>query len=423
MIATLELETTDRRIHPRPIFSAYELGKICTHARTLSRITGSDFVSETTPVVELYDLLSANPDLDFLPLTGQDGAISGYVRRQMFFAKLSQTRFSRELLLRQDVRAHSVMEHRIVCLDARTYLSEASEALMARDEEIRFDPFVVTYEGKFFGTATVQKVLEGINHFLKLDLEACARMQDQILQPLERGFEITASNDRIVMPLIAPGGDYAELIEINDRYSLGLLFDVCGKGLKASSMVNTLASVIKTLVYKMDAEGSDLPRILLALHNSNQLLTQLTCQEMYATGVAIILDKEKNIISLLDYGHGYVWLKRGTSVHMLSAHIKHGMAVPFLGIHDNLQMPAGHFRVQRNDIIFACSDGLIEQKNFHREEYGVQRLRNLLRGVPADSPRRINQIVLADFNEHLAGTRRSDDLSMLCIRIDPIGNE
>ncbi|HMZ36918.1 MAG TPA: SpoIIE family protein phosphatase [Leptospiraceae bacterium] len=417
MTATLESERSERRTNLRPVFSAYELGKICIHARTLAQVTGSDFVSETTPVVELYDLLSANPDLDFLPLTGPDGDVSGYIRRQMFFAKLSQTRFSRELLLRQDVRAHSIMERRVICLDARTYLSEASEALMARDEEIRFDPFVVTYEGKFFGTATVQRVLEGINHFLKLDLEACARMQDQILQPLERGFEITSDNHRIVMPLIAPGGDYAELIEINDRYSLGLLFDVCGKGLKASSMVNTFASVIKTLIYKMDAEGSDLPRILLALHNSNQLLTQLTCQEMYATGVAIILDKEKNVISVLDYGHGYVWLKRGSSVHRLSAHIKHAMAVPFLGIHDDLQMPAGHFLVQNNDVIFACSDGLIEQKNDQREDYGVQRLRNLLRRVSPESPRQINEMILEDFNMHIAGSRRSDDLCMLCIRV------
>ncbi|HMW61622.1 MAG TPA: hypothetical protein PKA91_18330, partial [Leptospiraceae bacterium] len=126
MTATLESERSERRTNLRPVFSAYELGKICIHARTLAQVTGSDFVSETTPVVELYDLLSANPDLDFLPLTGPDGDVSGYIRRQMFFAKLSQTRFSRELLLRQDVRAHSIMERRVICLDARTYLSEAS---------------------------------------------------------------------------------------------------------------------------------------------------------------------------------------------------------------------------------------------------------------------------------------------------------
>ncbi len=409
--------TEERRKSPRPVFSAYEVGKIAIHARELSRLTGSDFVSDSTPVVELYDLLSAHPSIDFVPLTSWTGEISGYIRRQMFFAQLSQTRFSRELLLRQDVRANSVMERRVVCLDAKMYLSEASEHLMARDEEIRFDPFVILHDGQFYGTATVQRVLEGINHFLKLDLEACARMQEQVTHPLPRAVENSCDWHRIIMPLIAPGGDYVETIEINERYSLAMLFDVCGKGLKAASMVNTLASILKTLVFKMDAEGSDLPRILLGLHQLNQLLSALTCQEMYATGVVLILDKEQNVLSLLDYGHGYVWLKRGSSVHLLSAHLQQGMAVPFIGIHEDLHLPAGHFRLLPGDLIFACSDGIIEQKNAQKEEYGPARIKALLRRLAPSTPAQVNGAVLEDFDRHIAGGRRSDDLSMLSIRI------
>ena len=77
-------------------------------------------------------------------------------------------------------------------------LSEASEVLMRRDEELRFDPFVVTWCGDFFGTSTVQRVIEGLNRFLIMDSQACDRMQKRIMEPMNRQMEVAAEYHTII---------------------------------------------------------------------------------------------------------------------------------------------------------------------------------------------------------------------------------
>jgi len=409
-------DSGERRQTDRPIFSAFQLGKICTKKREENGELSLASIPESASVASLHDIYTSIQTLDFLPVARND-AITGYLRRQMFFAQLSETRFSRELLLRQEMTAANMMESRVTILDAGMNLSEASEVLMRRDEEIRFDPFVVTWCGDFFGTSTVQRVIEGLNRFLIMDSQACDRMQKRIMEPMNRQVEIAAEYHTIIEPLIAPGGDYADVIELNDRYTLAVLFDVCGKGLKAATMVTSIASVLKTLIYKLDADGIDLPRILLMMHSANQLLYTLTCQEMYATGVVLILDKERLVLSVLDYGHGLLWLKRGKGVHRLSAHIEHDLAIPFLGIHENLDLPAGHFRLERGDTLFACSDGIVESKNLAKEEYGVDRVKRLLRSLPCSSAQAQNMAIHEDWESFTEGTRRTDDLSQLSIRL------
>ncbi|MCE9597140.1 MAG: SpoIIE family protein phosphatase [Spirochaetia bacterium] len=407
----------DRRKSERPIFSAFELGKICIIDQNLARITSGriENIHEETVVTEIHDLYKSYTDLDFIPVMS-GSKISGYLRKQMFFAQLSETRFSRELLLRSDVTASSMMDPRVTVLDSRMNLSEASELLMNREESVRFDPFVITHESRLLGTSTVQRVLEGLNHFLKMDFQSCDLTQKKLMTPMNRGVELTLNHHQILQPLLAPGGDYVDVIELNERYSLALLFDVCGKGLKASTMVNSLASILKTLVYKLDQEGIDLPGILLMMHSLNQLLFHLTCEEMYATGVALIIDKQKSVLTVLDYGHGFLWLKRNRSIHRLCAHIQNSIAVPFLGIHENLEIQAGHFRIHPGDLLFACSDGLTEARNSARQEYGADRIKTMLRFGPSTNAITTNEAILRDLEAFRGGARRTDDLSVLAIQ-------
>jgi CBS domain-containing protein len=408
----------DRRRSVRTVFSAFQLGKICDARQSLSRLTAGELedVNEDTSASTLHELYLKFPDLDFLPVM-RGGRLTGYVRRQMFFAQLSQTKFSRELLLRGDVTVSSIMDPRVLALDAEMTLSEASAALMAREESVRFDPFVILHEGSVLGTATVQRVIEGLNRYLHLDFQACDLSQKRIMEPMNRFVENPVRHSILVEPLIAPGGDYADFIELNERYSLGVLFDVCGKGLKASTMVTTIASVLRTLVYRLDFESIDLPNILLSLQFLNQLVYHLTGQEMYATGAVLILDKERMILSVMDFGHGFVWLKRGKSVHRLSAHMKDNGAVPFLGIHEDVAPPTGHFKVRPRDLVFVCSDGIVEARNAQKAEFTADGVRKALRNADCD-PDHVVLSVMRSFNEHTGAARRTDDLSILSVLIE-----
>ncbi|PKL32163.1 MAG: hypothetical protein CVV45_14100, partial [Spirochaetae bacterium HGW-Spirochaetae-10] len=174
----------EERIGERPIFSAYEVGRATIIRETLQAQTGYSFTlpREDQSPVEIFELYQEFPELDFLPVRDGSGWITGYLTRQTFLASLSESQFSRDLLFRKEARLNNLINRDIVCLNAHTNLSEASEILMRRPDRMRFDPFVVTLDRHFFGISTVDRVIRGINYFLTREMEAVRDAQVRILE-------------------------------------------------------------------------------------------------------------------------------------------------------------------------------------------------------------------------------------------------
>ncbi len=219
----------------------------------------------------------------------------------MFFALLSQTRFSRELLLRQEMTVSSIMDPRLVVLDAQMTLSEASALLMERE-------------------------------------------------------------------------------------------------------------------YRLDHTPITLPEILLCLQQLNQLVYQLTVQEMYATGAALIVDRQALALTVVDFAHGFIWLKRGHSVHRLSPLLKDGGPVPFLGIEEAVRPPTGHFRLRRGDMLLICSDGFVEARDADKQEFTVDGVVQALR-PELEGPGEAVDALCRSLEQHRLGARLQDDLSAIAISV------
>ena len=224
-------------------------------------------------------------------------------------------------MLRPDVKLKSMMRTGPVILDAHATLSEASSALMARPEESRFDPFVVTMEDRFYGISTVDLVLRGMNSFLRRDNEACLEAQHALLQwqPGERWepgnipsasvqkYSRTAESreiatldfSRYVSPLSGPGGDFSQCYDFSNQSQLFMLFDVCGKGLKASSMVSIIGTTLHSALRYESATGeSDNTRVRKLLEKLNAITYELSPAEMYATGIALLAMANTSCFSL-----------------------------------------------------------------------------------------------------------------------------
>ena len=412
-------KTATRPRAARPIFSAYEVGR--TTASVEENPDRMRVIDEHARVQLVYRLYLDYDHLDFLPVAGADGKIHGYLQRQMFLAMLSRSKYSSELLLRPEVSVSTIMDPRVVLLEGTTPLAEAAEILMRRDDDIRFDPFVVTVDGEVYGVSSVRRVLDGLNQYLQADLNACLAAQRRLMQ--YDGFpESEAGSDQMfatfLAPLSGPGGDFVRVLRHGNDLTTALLFDVCGKGLKAATMVSVMGALFARYaedVAEMDRQ-THRERFPDLLRQMNSLTYELTPEEMYATGVALLIDRRRRIMLAFDYGHGFLWLRRDNRVFRLSPRSMDEHQVPFFGINPELTMEPRAYRLHPGDLLFCCSDGVVEARNQDKEEFGAARIAPALRS--GASPDEVLAILRAAHANFRGNARLTDDRSMLCIAIE-----
>ncbi|MBX7057739.1 MAG: SpoIIE family protein phosphatase [Leptospirales bacterium] len=407
-----------------PVFSAYEVGKIVLPLAELSGELGgaSPVLSEDCSTLTLFQIYRKFPRADFFPVQRSDGKIVGYLRRQMFFASLSQNEFTRDLLLRAEISVSSLMDPRVAVIDAYARLSDASEVLMRRDEELRFDPFVVVLDGHVIGISSVRRLLEGLNRYFRMDMEACARAQQAMLSPASNGVEQRSLCESRVRALTAPGGDLAGSMELSERLSLHYLFDVCGKGLPAAQMTLALGAALRTRFAEPWPAHIDLRHsgFYQHLRMLNRLCFEMSAEGVYATGIVLLFDKQSLAVRLFDYGHALAFLGRGARVFDLCARLvgRQSETPPFFGIDPEVRPAHLSYQLQRGDLLLLCSDGVVEQKNQRSVEWGREGLSSALRSVDRQAgPAAALDWMEAAWNAFRGNARISDDRSWFALRV------
>lgn len=409
----------------RPIFSAYECGKLAITLPVLEKEKKFFLINQYLRFQTLYEEYMANDELDFLPVFDTDSnEIIGYTMRQRILAALSKGPFSKELLLRPEVTVSAVYDKRVLCIDAYTNLSEASYLLMQREEDIRFDPFIITVDGYFYGICSIQKILDGLNSFLEKDMSYCEVSQLKLMLETNRNFkeESNLSVDYRVNCLHGPGGDYVGTFCLSPNLSLFVHLDVCGKGLKASNVVMVIGAILKTWVEAEKKKDLSNFKLSESLSQLNRLSYSLTPDEMYATGVFVLYDKLNQTIEVFDYGHGFIWLKRKNKAARLSEYMEDSESnkidkMPFFAINEELDLKSKKFKVKPGDFIFICTDGIVEQKNIYKEEFGATNIKKVLKEFDGKNPTQLNDLILEEWEDFRKHYKIMDDYSILSIAV------
>ncbi len=404
--------------HSIPVFSANELGKVTITLDHLTKDTGFDYSQIpiiTTKLKEVYEIFHNYPKVNYLPFSDEKGWIVGYFTRKGFLSLVSEGNYNRELLLGRNTYAKDFLNKNIVCLNAFTTLNEASEIIMNRPYEILFDPFVVTLERKFYGIATVDRVLKGINAFLKKDLDSVKRSQFFLNQFFsETNVENNLDYIDHIEYIHGPGGDFVCNYDLNEQYAIICLFDVCGKGIKASSFVFVMGTLINKMVQKLkESDEINAKKIQREIFTLNNELVNSTLEELYTTGVILLINKIDKIISIFDFGHSLLWVIRNQKPHKLKTHQNENMN--FLGVMKNIKFPFVTYQLKKEDLIFSCSDGITEQMNDEKRMY-MDNIETILKEFDSDLMRN-KKILLEDWNQFRNRRKIRDDISFFILKL------
>jgi sigma-B regulation protein RsbU (phosphoserine phosphatase) len=92
-----------------------------------------------------------------------------------------------------------------------------------------------------------------------------------------------------------------------------------------------------------------------------------------------------------------------------------------LGAFRDVNFESRETRLEPGERLLLYTDGVTEAWNSEEQEYGAERLRNFLAGHPAEEGKDLVAAIVSDVLGFSAGTRLSDDMTLVSIRLREAG--
>jgi phosphoserine phosphatase RsbU/P len=236
---------------------------------------------------------------------------------------------------------------------------------------------------------------------LQDDLELAALIQNGLLpQPALRvdGWEVAFHYE----PAGLVSGDYVDLIVSDDKSLHFVIGDVSGKGVAASMLMAHLQAMFRTLV------SINLPLDKM-LERASSVFCESTLPSHYATLVCGNM-RADGTIELANAGHLPPLLVRNGEVRSIEAT---GLPV---GLFCREQFKVKEIEMQHGDTLFLYTDGLSEASDSDGQEFGIDRISELLAQSKNLTPRDVISSCLREINKFRGRAVSSDDLTLMAIQ-------
>jgi sigma-B regulation protein RsbU (phosphoserine phosphatase) len=202
------------------------------------------------------------------------------------------------------------------------------------------------------------------------------------------------------------GGDYYDFLSLGHN-SLGIgLGDISGKGISAALLMATLQALLRS---NAPQKGTELDELFKTM---NRLLCTSAAKGKYATFFYGVFDADKRSLVYVNAGHlppmlfrssGEVWrLKTGGMV---------------LGMVPHASYTKEQIELQSEDLLVIFSDGVSEAMNMKEEEFGEDRLIELVKNNPGKSAEEVKQLILAEIEDFVGFAPQHDDLTLVVARV------
>lgn len=221
--------------------------------------------------------------------------------------------------------------------------------------------------------------------------------------PQTEEYKIYAVNN----PAMQVGGDYFDIVKLNDESIALAIADVSGKGTPAALLMSNLQSAVRSYL-KIYDENFNLSEITSRINN---LIFECTAPEKFITFFWGILNTKENKFCYINAGHNPGYLINEIDVKELN---EGGLII---GIRDSdVKYDTGCVDMKKSDLIVLYTDGITEAKNAKEEEYGTERLLNCIKNNLGNKPDGIVNAILKDVQSFSEGTEQYDDQTIIVIK-------
>ncbi len=240
---------------------------------------------------------------------------------------------------------------------------------------------------------------------LRRDVQLAVEVQKRLL-PEKPPATTAVTLAGMSLPARSVGGDYYDFLDLgNQRIGIALA-DVAGKGVAAALIMSVVQASLRILATE---DGASLSTLAARM---NHFLHRATGSNAYATFFYAQIDERTRQLRYVNAGHNPPFLLRYSVVEELPA----GGTV--IGLFAKSSYEEASIDLLPGDVLMAFTDGVPEALNPSDEEFGEERLRNLLvqlANLPVDE---IAAKIAAALKNWIASAAQYDDLTFILVKVN-----
>ncbi len=245
---------------------------------------------------------------------------------------------------------------------------------------------------------------EAQKELIEKELEIARELQESLL-PTDLPDDQTLEFSTLFEPSAAIGGDYFDVLRIDEDRLAVVIADVSGHGLPTGLRMAMLKAALVILVEESKAPAEILRRL------DDMVRAE---RRIFVTATIGIIDYRTGKLELTNAGHPPTYLVRDGEVEEI---LLPGNPLGTLG------ESYGHRLVdmQPGDLIVWLSDGLIEATNGSGEPFGYERIRDSL-GNGSSTAGELRDHLVSAVSDHLHGAPADDDRTLVVMRFKEAGS-
>jgi len=270
---------------------------------------------------------------------------------------------------------------------------------------------------------------------LRRELALAAEVQQRLFPeapPMVASLELSG----FCQPARGVGGDYYDFLPL-DNQQIGIaIADVAGKGMSAALVMSTVQATLRSQAMSYNALVQPDGWLSSLVATLNRLLCRSTGSANYVTFFYAQYDEITRRLTYVNAGHNPPFLFRAKAeaalAQPLSGQGNYSLAMNGLASSDLSRLTAGGMvigmfehclydyetvQMQPGDVLFAFTDGLSEAMNREGEEFGEDRLQQVLESVAHLSVSEIRDEVVRLVKEWCEGAPQHDDLTFIILKV------
>ena len=260
--------------------------------------------------------------------------------------------------------------------------------------------------GKLEETTTAKERIESELRIARdIQMEMVPHVFNQF--PAEYNIDLFAS----MTPAKEVGGDLYDF-SLQGKFLYVCLGDVSGKGVPASMTMAVAVNLFRSI-----AKGGYSPEYITT--RLNDTLSADNESKMFVTMFIAKIDLETGHMDFCNAGHNPPViinnsLKPGDPNR--TSYLKMETNIP-IGLWEEMEFVGESVENLKGKTLLIYTDGVTEAENEKLEQYGDDRLLELLRDSEQTSSESILNLIKNDLAKHVGNAAQSDDLTMLCLKI------
>jgi phosphoserine phosphatase RsbU/P len=238
---------------------------------------------------------------------------------------------------------------------------------------------------------------------MREELRLAREIQSELLpksNPEIEGYDIAGTS----IPAHVVGGDYYDFIAVPDGRMVICLGDASGKGMSAALLMSSLQAMVRAQLLDHCSPHE-------CLRRTNYLLFISTASNKFATLFFGLLDPVQHTFSYANAGHEPpILIRKESAVAELP------MGELGLGIRKETTYSEKQIQLSPGEVVVIFSDGITEAMNDQAEEFGHDRLRQLLLVHADDSAQQLKDHIVREVCAFSGQKNQHDDMTLVVLK-------